>query len=204
MFSQRQIKNNFTRGNGIFENLLSNKRAKLADKKIPSELRSGKILDIGCGYFPNFLIKTNFNKKYGIDPSYKIKNSFDDIELIQMDIKKEEKLPFNDNFFDVITLLAVYEHIEPTRLNKTLSEILRVLKPGGRFILTTPAPWTDKLLRFMANLNLVSREEIYEHKDAYSHSRILNSLIKSGFPKKLVKQGYFEMFLNIWTHAGKQ
>ena len=68
-------KNNVTRGTGLLEGFLSEQRAKLANKKIPSELRSGKILDIGCGSYPNFLISTNFNIKYGLDPSVNIKDS---------------------------------------------------------------------------------------------------------------------------------
>ena len=176
--------NNFTRGSGLLEEFLSKKRAELASKKIPSELRSGKILDIGCGSYPNFLINTDFNKKYGIDASVKI-------NLIQHDIEKEEALPFNKNLFDVITLLAVYEHIEPDRLINVISEIYRVLKPEGIFILTTPAPWTDKLLRLLARFNIVSKEEIDEHKDAYSQKRIFNSLVSAGFQSKLIKQGYF-------------
>ena len=196
-------KNNVTRGTGLLEGFLSEQRAKLANKKIPSELRSGKILDIGCGSYPNFLISTNFNIKYGLDPSVNIKDSPEGIDLIQFDIEKEETLPFNDNFFSVITLLGVYEHIEPERLINVLSEIYRVLKPGGMFILTTPAPWTDKLLRLLASFNLVSKEEIDAHKDAYSHRRICNSLITSGFKKELIVQGYFEMLLNIWTYAKK-
>ena len=196
-------KHHVTRGTGLLEEFLSKQRAKLANSKIPSELRSGKILDIGCGSYPNFLINTDFNMKYGIESSVNIKDSSERIDLIQFDIEKEESLPFNDNFFNVITLLAVYEHIDPDRLINVLSEIYRVLKSGGMFILTTPAPWTDKFLRLLASFNLVSKEEIDDHKDVYSHKRICNSLVSAGFQKKLIEQGYFEMFLNIWTYAKK-
>jgi SAM-dependent methyltransferase len=48
----------------------------------------------------------------------------------------EDGLPFEDNFFDVIILSEVLEHlINPL---KALSEIRRVLKNGGLLILTTP------------------------------------------------------------------
>jgi len=45
-------------------------------------------------------------------------------------------LPFDDNSFDVITSFQVIEHIENEPAY--VSEIYRVLKPGGRAILTTP------------------------------------------------------------------
>lgn len=47
-----------------------------------------------------------------------------------------QKLPYNDNIFDLITFTEVIEHIENHRF--TISEISRVLKPGGYVILSTP------------------------------------------------------------------
>lgn len=65
-------------------------------------------------------------------------------------------------------MLAVIEHIEPERLDGIIGEVRRILKSGGLLIITTPASWTDGLLRFMARLHLVSRTEIDEHKAAYT------------------------------------
>ena len=47
-----------------------------------------------------------------------------------------EKLPFNDNSFEVIILSEVIEHLEYPNLH--LNEIHRILKPHWIFILTTP------------------------------------------------------------------
>ena len=53
--------------------------------------------------------------------------------------------------------------------------------------MTTPAPWTDKLLRIMARLHLVSQVEIDEHKDAYSKDRISKFLQEAGVWVKRVE-----------------
>lgn len=45
-------------------------------------------------------------------------------------------LPFKDNFFDVVILNMVIEHIEDT--DKLLLELRRALKPGGLIVMTTP------------------------------------------------------------------
>jgi len=84
-----------------------------------------KILDIGCGFKPyqNF-----FNCEYiGIDPLPVTKPNV---------IGNAWDLPFDDNSFDGLVLNQALEHIAKT--NKTIAEIKRVLKPGGRCIITVP------------------------------------------------------------------
>ena len=46
-------------------------------------------------------------------------------------------LPFRDGSFDVVRALDVVEHCEPEA--RVLSELLRVLRPGGRLLLAVPA-----------------------------------------------------------------
>lgn len=185
---------NLTRGYGLLESFLAKKRAKMADELIPKKLRNGKILDVGCGTVPFFLINTIFKEKYGIDPSVRL-NEFKGIELRKIGVEKEN-IPFADNFFDVVTMLSVFEHIEPDKLVGVLKEIKRVLKPRGRFILTTPCPWADKILRVMAKLRLVSKEEVAEHNNIYHRYQIASYLAGAGFKRRKMRFGYFEFFMN--------
>ena len=75
----------------------------------------------------------------------------------------QPRLPFDDCFFSVVAMLAVAEHLNPASLVLLFSEVYRVLQPGGMVILTTPASWSDGLLRCLARFGLVSREEIEEY-----------------------------------------
>jgi SAM-dependent methyltransferase len=50
-----------------------------------------------------------------------------------------EKIPFEDNFFDLVVMEWVAEHLDNPR--GSFSEIHRVLKPGGRVIFLTPNVW---------------------------------------------------------------
>jgi ubiquinone/menaquinone biosynthesis C-methylase UbiE len=52
-------------------------------------------------------------------------------------IEPDEPLPFGDNEFDLVTCIETLEHVRDVQL--ALSEIRRVLRPGGRLALTTPA-----------------------------------------------------------------
>lgn len=191
----------FTRGFGLLESFLSKKRADKANELIPHSYRQGKILDIGCGTYPYFLMSTEFNDKYGIDPSLENTN-IKGVNLRSIDISSS-RLPFDSEIFDVITMLAVFEHLENENLEQVLKEIKRVLKNSGKLIITTPAPWSDKLLHFMATIGLISKEEIHEHKHNHSKEKIEDILNKAGFVEKNMKSGYFELGMNMWFTVTK-
>jgi hypothetical protein len=79
----------------------------------------------------------------------------------------------------------------------------RILKPGGMVILTTPAAWSDGLLKLMAHINLVSAEEIHEHAFAYTLPLLGWHFGQAGFEMSKVRFGYFEFMLNMWATARK-
>lgn len=106
------------------------------------------ILDIatGTGDLAIALAKTNASKIVGLD----ISSGMLDIgkqkiikkelqETIEMVLGDSENMPFEDNTFDAVTVAFGVRNFET--LEKGLSEILRVLKPHGIFvILETSVP----------------------------------------------------------------
>jgi SAM-dependent methyltransferase len=194
-----------TRGKGLLEPMLADLRAQRANKLIPSTLRSGRILDIGCGSYPYFLAHTSFAEKFAIDqlPLPQQTASELKIESFTLDLEIEPHLPFDDNYFEAVTLLAVVEHLDPALMAKLFKEVYRTLKPGGMVILTTPAAWSDGLLKFMASINLVSAEEIHEHAYAYTLPLLGWYFGQAGFEMTKTKFGYFEFMFNMWATAQK-
>ena len=184
-----------TRGYGLLEGVLARARARKANALIPDALRSGRILDVGCGQTPVFLLGTRFTEKYGVE---RAPNPVNDagINLIAFDIARAPAFPFKTDSFDVVTMLAVLEHIGPSRLVAVLDEVYRVLKARGVFVLTTPAGWTSFLLRTMAKTRLVSAVEIEEHKHSYTQQEIADLFAKSDFDISHLRLGYFEFFMN--------
>ena len=191
---------------GFLEGFLSKKRAKTVNGLIPISHRSGKILDIGCGIYPYFLLNTDFAKKYGIEriATQEInKLHKQKIYIKNYDIEKETTIPYDDNYFDVLTMLAVFEHITTNKLVQVLSEIYRVLKPGGKYIITTPAPLADVILTVMAKFKLINSELFAEHQDVYTHKKVASLLHSVGFQEGKMCFGSFEIFLNLWIVATK-
>lgn len=190
-----------TRGYGLLEALLAYKRAKIATQLIPYHYKRGRILDIGCGTYPYFLSHVGFKERYGLDkfviPSCK------DVRLIQQNIEVKPHLPFEDAFFDVITMLGVLEHIGGENIDSLCREVYRVLKQNGLLIITSPHRWTDKVLKIMAKIGLVSWEEISEHKVLYTPHQICKILVRNGFSKEKIFFGYFELRANIWVRCEK-
>ncbi len=195
----------YTRGKGLLEPLLARLRTQRANQLIPIELRSGRILDIGCGSFPYFLAHTAFEEKFAVDqlqmPAETARQNR--IEFFSLNLNEAPRLPFPAGYFDVVTLLAVIEHLNPDSMALLFQEACRVLKPDGLVVLTTPAAWSDGLLKFMARIGLVSAEEIHEHAFAYTLPLIGWHFGQAGFQMSRLKFGYFEFMLNMWATARK-
>ncbi|MBI3034053.1 class I SAM-dependent methyltransferase [Candidatus Woesearchaeota archaeon] len=103
-----------------------------------------KLLDVGCGDGSFSARLKPLYDAYGIElnpVAYKKARAFG-IKAVRHDLAK--KFPFQDNYFDVVYSAEVIEHIYDTDFY--LSEIYRVLKPGGIFLVTTPniASLTDR------------------------------------------------------------
>lgn len=104
--------------------------------------RDIKILDVGAHslYFLSSLHALSFRNLYGIDVDTFI-NAIDEetIELFNLKVcdLQHESVPFEDNYFDVIVMSEVIEHLFFNPMG-CLIDLKRTLQPGGKLIITTP------------------------------------------------------------------
>jgi len=111
---------------------------------IKNLVKDKSVLDCACGKgYGSYLISLTASETIGIDLNaaslriaqerFKGKNlSFQEADVLKL----EEK--FGSARFDVVVAYEIIEHIPPETTEKFISEIKKVLKPGGKLILSTP------------------------------------------------------------------
>ena len=91
-------------------------------------------------------------------------------------------LPFRDGSFDLVSAFDVVEHCEPEAV--ALAELGRVLRPGGRMLLSVPAytwAWSDHDVRA-------------GHHRRYTRPRLVTAVERAGFVVQRASYGFARVF----------
>lgn len=111
-----------------------------------------KVIDIGCGTGDDSRMLAEFvgsgGEVVGLDFSEAMiaeaKNRFRDCEQLVFVQGSADDLPFDDAVFDAVRVDRVLIHVPDP--DKAIDELLRVLKPGGRIVVSEPdmpGAWLD-------------------------------------------------------------
>ncbi len=162
-------------------------RMRVAARWIPS---GSRILDIGC--YQGELLKwlgPKIAPSVGLDPLYQGAINVKGHQFLAQ--RFHENLPFADNTFDAIVLLATLEHIqEKTAVAK---EARRLLNRGGRLVITVPSSLVDKILEILLALRVVDGMSLEEHH-GFSPNELPEIFIREGF--RLQRKQKFQLGLN--------
>lgn len=85
------------------------------------------------------------------------------------------RLPFADDFFDVVICSEVLEHIEDDKT--AVSELLRVLKPGGDLVVSVPRFFPEKICWALSD---AYHQEPGGHVRIYRQARLVEILEDAG------------------------
>jgi SAM-dependent methyltransferase len=150
-----------------------------------------RILDVGCGNgrFLKYLLKFGSYELYGTEMEGNSAKRASRVIEIKLKTGTLEPNDFPDNYFDVVTLFHVFEHLAEPK--ETLKTICRIVKPGGVVVFSFP--------------NIASYQaKVYKgkwlHLDPPRHLFFFNPMdfidLMQKFGFKVIKKHYFSMEQN--------
>lgn len=155
------------------------------------KLPPGRVLDVGCyeGYFLYEARKYGW-ECYGVEPN--VGGAKFATECLKLRVKQcvLEKAGFSDNYFDVVTLLAVLEHTpDPSAL---LKEVRRIINGAGLLVVSIPT------IPFYLNL-LKSKWRMFigDHYYFFTDESMKRLMSKTGF--KLLGGRYISKNVDLDT-----
>ena len=148
--------------------------------KRPEETR---LLDFCCGsgIFIEELQREGFDT-YGLDISAEAVRFGELNGIKNLDVIDSHKISFSDNTFDAVLSMDMLEHLENE--DWALSEIERVLKPGGIAVVMVPA------YMFLWGV----QDKASHHYRRYTKGKLLDQ-IKKSTKFELMRSSYFNTFL---------
>lgn len=174
----RSNKNEYVDNWPLFEKLLGCYRY-VKIMKYVKETKDPVCVDIGCGFNGRFLlsISDKIEKGIGFDlRANSIKRG--NVEIVN-NSKFNGDIPLKDATVDRTFLLAVVEHLDNT--DQIISESVRILKKGGKIVITTPTPFSKPILEFLSfKLRIISEDSIREHRHYYNEKELKDLLRKYG------------------------
>lgn len=128
---------------------------------------SGRSLDLGCGvgFVLELLAGARFNfEVYGADisdtctsQSAERVTTINGMSADRVTLLDGQQLPYDSEFFELVTCFDMLEHLDESDIKITLSEIERIISPGGYFfgsVSCRKSGWND---RFGENLHRTVR-----------------------------------------------
>jgi len=146
-----------------------------------------KLLDVGCwdGRLLADIDQSGlFQELYGVDISpeavEKVKSKGFNADVVDLN---NETLPFPDEFFDAVTILAVLEHVFDPYM--VVQEIHRILRSDGTLIIDVPnvASFSNRVRILFGHLPVTSRDPGWDggHLHYYTKRSLDQFLTSQGF-----------------------
>lgn len=151
--------------------------------------RDALVLDVGSGAGSNLrmLHELGFRRIVGLDRSAAALRFCRARQAADLQRADLTALPFRDASFDLALATDVLEHVHDEA--RAVSELLRVLRPGGALVATVPA--------FESLWGL--QDDVSHHLRRYRRPEVVDRLTESGF---VVRQSFYFnylLFLPIWV-----
>ena len=130
-------------------------------KALPYISSGSDILDIGCADGALFrMAGLRLKQGIGVDPGIEQEVAGPNYKLFPGTFP--EDVPTHMSF-DVITMLAVFEHLTPQSQTNIVSALPNYLRENGKVIMTIPSPQVDKILEWLKAVRLIDGMDLGKH-----------------------------------------
>ncbi|HZU77590.1 MAG TPA: class I SAM-dependent methyltransferase [Dehalococcoidia bacterium] len=124
-----------------------------------------RLLDLGCGTGTLVLMAQRRHPQavvVGVDGDSTIlaiarRKAARESAAVQLDEAMAYALPYADASFDAVVSTLAFHHLTLDQQQRTLAEVRRVLRPGGRLVIADPARPHNRLMRLVQQLPLGPR-----------------------------------------------
>lgn len=140
------------------------------------------VLDVGCGAGNMIHHLAQYGRVRGIEVDAR------PVKIAQergYDVRQgdaTQTIPFPDGSFDLVTALDVIEHVDADE--NIMREALRVLRPNGHLLITTPA------FQWLWSHN----DELNAHKRRYTAAALKTKMERAGFEVTRLSYNFFLVF----------
>lgn len=110
-------------------------------------------------------------------------------------------MPYTDRYFECVVSSLFFHHLTPENKQRTLSEVLRVLKPGGILLIADWGKPANLLMKF-ASL-LISWLDGETTTDSYD-GKLPGLMEESGFTKVVETNSFNSVFGTIRMHRAEK
>ncbi len=129
-------------------------------KVLPFIPRGGRVLDVGCADGVLYHQHSAIGEYVGMDPEYPPRTLGPRAHTLRGFFPAD--LPPGPPY-DAIVMLAMLEHVPAEALQPLARACAESLRPGGRVLLTVPAPRVDDILDVLKALRLIDGMSLEEH-----------------------------------------
>ncbi len=144
-----------------------------------------KILDVGCGMGLMLNVLKDYGDVYGMDvEQIAVEYCLESYKDLKNKVKigaLPDEVPFNNESFDYVFALDVFEHVYDDRA--AMKKVLNLLRPGGKLIITVPA-----LMSMWSH-----HDEFNHHYRRYEKKELLEKISEVGFEIK--RCSYYNVLL---------
>jgi len=158
----------------------------------------GDVMDMGCGTNELLIEYTRLNpqtKSVGVDV-----HQWGNVDIV---IEDAAALPLDDAIFDTVTCIAALNHI-PNR-DEFLAEAHRILRPGGRFVMTMIPPAISRVWHFIRSpWDADQHERGMEEEEEYGFNRASVHRMLAGAEFEMEQEKSFMLGINTLYAAHRK